>query len=242
MITLIYILFATFIVSLLSFIGILTLSIRQKLLGKILLSLVALSAGALIGGAFLHLIPEAVEKTNNAFIMIIAGFVLFFIIEKVLHWQHCHEGKCEIHTFAYMNLIGGGIHNFLDGLIIASSFLINFSLGLSTTIAIALHEIPQEIGNFGVLIYGGFKIKKALITNFLITSTKILGGIAGFFLSSSLHIQLTIIPAIAAGGFIHIAASDLIPELKDKPNSLIHFIVFLLGLGIMYELKFLGVA
>lgn len=239
---LISIILATFIVSLISFIGVFTLSIKHKILDKILLSLVALSAGALLGGAFLHLIPESIEKTSNTFIIVIIGFVLFFIIEKVLHWQHCHEGKCEVHTFAYMNLIGGGIHNFLDGLIIAASFLLNFSLGLSTTIAIALHEIPQEIGNFGVLIYGGFKIKKALVTNFLITSTKILGGIVGFFLASSLHIPLTIIPPIAAGGFIYIAASDLIPELKDKPNPLLHFIVFLLGLGIMYGLKFLGVA
>lgn len=235
--TLIVILLATFLVSLLSFMGVLTLAIKQKILEKILLSLVALSAGSLIGVAFLHLIPEA-ANLKNVYLLVILGFVIFFIIEKFLHWQHCHEGHCEVHTFAYMNLIGSAIHNILDGIIIASSFILSLPLGITTSIAIALHEIPQEIGNFGVLIYGGFKIKKALIINFLITSTKIIGGLLGFFLAES--INLDFIPAIAAGGFLYISASDLIPELKNKPNAILHLLIFIIGLGLMWLIKFLG--
>ena len=235
--TLIVILLATFLVSLLSFMGVLTLAIKQKILEKILLSLVALSAGSLIGVAFLHLIPEA-ANLKNVYLLVILGFVIFFIIEKFLHWQHCHEGHCEVHTFAYMNLIGSAIHNILYGIIIASSFILSLPLGITTSIAIALHEIPQEIGNFGVLIYGGFKIKKALIINFLITSTKIIGGLLGFFLAES--INLDFIPAIAAGGFLYISASDLIPELKNKPNAILHLLIFIIGLGLMWLIKFLG--
>ena len=242
MIVLIYILLATFIISLLSLIGILALAVKEKFLNKILLLLVALSAGALIGGAFLHLIPEAIEmsESSSVFLLILSGFVIFFIIEKFLHWQHCHEGKCKIHSFAYMNLVGDFFHNFLDGLIIAGSFILSPSLGISSTIAIAIHEVPQEIGDFGVLIYGGFTKKRAIFFNFLIALTAVLGGIVGYILSSSSTIFLSIIPPIAAGGFIYIAASDLIPELKDKPNSLLHLLVFLLGIAIMYSLKFLG--
>lgn len=233
-----YILLSTLIISLISFVGILVLSIQQKWLEKILLLLVALSAGALLGSAFLHLIPESLE-TKNVFLLIILGFALFFIIEKVLHWRHCHEGKCEIHTFAYMNLIGDFFHNFLDGLIIAGSFILSPALGITTTLAIAIHEIPQEIGDFGVLVYGGFSKKRALLLNFLIALTSVLGGIIGFFISSLSPVFLLIIPPIAAGGFIYIAASDLIPELKTKPNSFLHFCIFILGVLIMYGLKFI---
>jgi len=196
-----------------------------------------LSAGVLIGSAFLHLIPEAIG-ISNVFLLVILGFIIFFIIEKFLHWQHCHEGRCEVHTFAHMSLVGGAIHNFIDGLIIASSFIISLPLGITTSIAIALHEIPQEIGNFGVLIYGGFKTKKALIVNFLVTLTKVIGGIVGFFLAQS--VNLDFIPAIAAGGFLYIAASDLIPELKSKPNTILHLSIFILGLAIMWLIKLAG--
>ena len=135
-----------------------------------------------------------------------------------------------------------GLLNFLDGLIIASSFILNFNLGITTTIAIAIHEIPQEIGDFGVLIYGGFTKSRALFLNFLTALTAVLGGIIGYFLSFASNIFSDNIPAIAAGGFIYIAASDLIPELKKDTTyiSLIHFLVFIIGIILMYFLKFLG--
>ena len=127
-----------------------------------------------MGGAFLHLMPEALETNTDhtdIFLIILVGFILFFIMEKVLHWRHCHKGKCNVHTFSYMNLIGDSIHNFTDGLIIAASFFVSPYFGLTTSIAIAAHEIPQEIGDFGVLIYGGFKKKKAIVLNFLVALT-----------------------------------------------------------------------
>jgi zinc and cadmium transporter len=227
-------------------VGIFTLSLKEKRLEKILLSLVSLSAGALIGGAFLHLIPESIEKWDgiNIFIVILAGFTLFFLIEKLLHWRHCHKNKCDVHTFTQMNLIGDGIHNFIDGLIIAASFVVDIRLGIVTSIAIALHEIPQEIGDYGVLVYGGYTKSKALFLNFICALTAVAGGVLGYFLSSYSESALYFLLPFAAGGFIYIAASDLIPEMRKEisiKKSFINLGIFILGILIMYLVKFLGV-
>ncbi|MDH7507171.1 MAG: ZIP family metal transporter [Candidatus Thermoplasmatota archaeon] len=245
MINLVYIIVSTFLIALIAFVGIFTLLIKEKLLEKILLILVSLSAGALMGGAFLHLIPEAVEKVekNNidAFIFILIGFILFFVIEKVLHWRHCHNGHCDVHTFSYMNLVGDSVHNFIDGLIIAASFSASISLGFSTIIAVAAHEIPQEIGDFGVLIYGGFQKKKALALNFLVALTIVAGGVIGFFLSKNIEQIVTFLLPFAAGGFIYIAATDLIPEIKKELNMKKYMgtlFVFILGILIMWIIKY----
>jgi zinc and cadmium transporter len=244
MTTLLWILISTFIVSLLSFIGILTLSLKKNFLEKILMILVSLSAGALLGGAFLHLIPEATEQCSSQvmFIYILLGFLTFLFIEKILHWHHCHNHECQVHSFAHMNLIGDSMHNFIDGLIIAAGFIAGVPVGIAATIAVALHEIPQEIGDFGVLIYAGFKRTKALFINFITALTAILGGIIGYFLSTySQNIMVFLIP-FAAGSFIYIAASDLIPEIKKEANlrkSIINFVVILLGISLMYSLKFI---
>jgi len=242
--TLLWIILATIIVSLIAFVGIIVLALRKKSLESIILILVALSAGALIGGAFLHLIPEALEFGDpNIFLYVIGGFVLFFIIEKVLHWRHCHKKDCKIHTFAYMNLFGEGIHNFIDGLIIAASFVVSIPLGIATTLAVIMHEIPQEIGDFGVLVYGGFRRKKALMLNFLIALTAIGGGLIGYVLSSTIGGIMPVLLAIAAGGFIYIAASDLIPELREEVKigrPLLIILVFLIGISIMFALRFVG--
>lgn len=245
MTTLMYILAGTIIVSLIAFVGIITLSIKEKLLDKILLVLVALSAGALMGGAFLHLIPESVEMfgTFDIFIYILLGFIIFFFIEKVLHWRHCHMEKCPIHTFAYMNLFGDGVHNFIDGLIIAASFVADIHLGIITTLAVALHEIPQELGDFGVLVYGGFKKTRALLLNFATAIMAIIGGIIGFFLAGMIDSSIMFLLPFAAGGFIYIAASDLIPEIRKETGikkSLLYFAIFIIGILIMYGVKFIG--
>jgi zinc and cadmium transporter len=235
---------STFIISLISFIGIFTLALKDKLLDKIVLLLVSLSAGALMGGAFLHLLPESIELSEglDVFLFVLVGFALFFLIEKVLHWRHCHKGECQVHTFTYMNLIGDSIHNFIDGLIMATSFVISIPLGMTTTMAIALHEIPQEIGDFGVLIYGGFTKKKALILNFLTALTAVLGGLIGFFISNMVeNVKLFILP-FAAGGFLYIAASDLIPEIRKETSlkkSMIYFGIFILGIFIMCAVTFI---
>jgi len=243
-----YILVSTFIVSLISIVGIFTLSMKDKLLKRIILVLVALSAGALMGGAFLHLIPEAIEtcsmeNLNNLFLEVLLGFSLFFVIEKIVHWRHCHDVDCKIHnvkSFGYMNLIGDSIHNFIDGLVIAAAFMDDINLGISTSIAIASHEIPQEIGDFGVLLHSGMEKRKAILMNFLAASTVILGGIVGIVISSRISVFVPMVLPIAAGGFIYIASSDLIPELKnvsDLRKSFETFIVFTLGIALMWAVK-----
>ncbi|PIP15218.1 ZIP family metal transporter, partial [Candidatus Roizmanbacteria bacterium CG23_combo_of_CG06-09_8_20_14_all_35_49] len=220
MIILFYILISNFIISLISLIGIFTLMIKEKLLQKILLFLVSLSAGALMGGAFIHLLPEAQEKyrDGNMFLIVLLSFIFFFFVEKLLHWRHCHKGECEIHTFGYMNLFGDAVHNFIDGLVIAATFLTDIKLGIATSLAVFLHEIPQEIGDFGVLLYSGFGRKKAIISNFLVALTAVLGGLIGYFLSFSIDRFTTYLLPFTAGGFIYIAASDLMPEIRKETN------------------------
>jgi zinc and cadmium transporter len=237
---------ASFIVSIISLIGAFTLLLNENILKKILIFLVALAAGSLIGGSFLHLLPEAIEKTSSIispFLYTVVGFTIFFFIEKYLFWRHCHKDHCEVHAFTYLNLIGDGIHNFLDGIIIAVSFSTNVHLGIVTTIAIILHEIPQELGDFGVLIYGGMKPAKALFLNFISAITAIVGTIVGFYFSSILTNFSFIFMSLAAGGFIYIAACDLIPELhnqKNKKISVASMIVFLLGIGLMLAFKLIN--
>lgn len=235
------IILATIIISLISLIGVVTLYFKQKFLNRILFLLISLSIGALLGGAFLHLIPEAIEMNSSVFIFVLVGFFSFFIIEKFFHWRHCHNAKCEVHSFAYINLFGDAIHNFIDGIIIAAGFLAGGLVGISSVIAIALHEIPQELGDFGVLVYAGFSRLKALKWNFIISLTSLLGGILGFYLLSFFNSLMPFLLAIAAGGFIYISASDLLPEIK-KHNELgkvmINLLFILLGIGIMYLLKF----
>lgn len=240
--TLILIIISTFIVSLLSLVGILSLLLKEKVLLKALSYLVSLSAGGLMGGAFLHLIPEALIQSpaEQVFFYLLVGFFIFFIIEKVMYWRHCHEGHCPVHTFAYMNLIGDGIHNFIDGVIIALSFVVNINLGIITTLIIMMHELPQEIGDFGVLIYGGFKRGKALFFNFISAITAIIGGVFGYYLLSFAGNLVGFLLSFAAGGFIYIAASDLTPEIRketDVKKSLVSFIIFAIGVLIIYIMR-----
>jgi len=239
-----WILLSTFVVSLISFIGAVTLVLSEKLLKKILLALVGFAAGTLIGGAFLHLLPESVERgvagdLNIIFSTAILGFILFFVLEKLL-WRHCHEKACPIHVFAYLNLLGDGVHNFIDGLIMAAAYIISVPLGFTTTMAIAAHEIPQELGDFGILVYGGFKPRRALTLNFVTALTAVAGGLLGYYLLSLLGGAMIFLLPLAAGGFLYIAASDLIPELHKEKNTLrtvISFVTFLVGIILMWTMK-----
>ncbi|MFQ6083628.1 MAG: ZIP family metal transporter [Candidatus Aminicenantia bacterium] len=243
-----YIIISTFLISLIAFAGALTLFLKEKLLDKILLILVAFSAGILIGGAFLHLIPEAIERVTpdevlNLFLYLILGFCTFFVLENFIGWHHHHKREhLAIKPFSYLLLISDSIHNFIDGLIIAASFVISFPVGVVTALAVALHEIPQEIGDFGILIYGGFKKEKALVLNFLSAITVIFGGIVGFFLSEEIGKSIVFLLPFAAGNFIYIASSDLIPEIKHQASLkklIINFFVFLLGIVLMLLIKLL---
>jgi zinc and cadmium transporter len=246
MITLLYIIFSSFLISFCAMIAILFLYFNKKFLSKIVIFLVSLSTGALMGGAFLHLLPEASNtiEPNKIYIMVLLAFVFFFFMEKLLHWRHCHKTDCKIHTFGYMNLFGDAIHNFIDGLIIASTFLIDIKLGIVTTIAIAVHEIPQEIGDFGVLIYAGFKKKKAILLNYLVALTVVLGGVIGYILSFYFESFTPYLLPFAAGGFIYISASDLMPEIRKEPNtkkSFISFLIFIIGILLMYLVTFIKI-
>lgn len=240
-----WILGSSFAIALISFVGIISLAINDKILDKILLILVGLSAGAFMGGAFLHLLPEAVEQMpgTGAFVLALFGFCVFLAIEKILHWHHCHSGKCEQHSLSYMILLGDGFHNFIDGLILAASFLISFKLGVTTFFAIALHEIPQEIGDFGVLVYGGFSRMKALLFNFISALTVIAGGLVGYFVAGQIEgFGVSLIP-FTAGSFMYIAASGLIPEIKKETSwkkSVAALGAFAVGISLMYLFKIMS--
>ena len=163
-------------------------------------------------------------------------------MERFLHWHHCHEGKCEVHPVSYLILFGDGVHNFIDGLVLAASFVVSIPLGLATSVAIAAHEIPQEIGDFGVLVYGGFEKKKALILNFIVATSIIIGGIVGYFVSQMVEEAAVFLLPFAAGGFIYIAATDLIPEIRkeiDIKKSMTTMVIFICGILIMWLIKIL---
>jgi zinc and cadmium transporter len=243
---LLWILASTFLVSMISLVGIFTLAIKENLLQKILFCLVGFSAGALLGGAFLHILPECLENNSATvvFSYLILGIIIFFMLERFLHWRHCHEeGVCKTHAFTYLTLIGDGFHNFMDGMVIAVSFTASFQIGLVTTLAIILHEIPQELGDFAILIYGGFSRKKALLFNFASALMAVVGALVGYFISETLHSFTNFILPLTAGGFIYIATSDLIPELHKENNlkrAMSAFSAFLLGIILMAVLnKFL---
>jgi zinc and cadmium transporter len=229
------------IVSLISLIGIITISIKPKKLKKYLLLLVSFSAGALFGGALLHLIPESIEEYGLTFsvsLSILAGILTFFVMEKFIHWRHCHipTSKKHPHPLGIMNLIGDAFHNLIDGLLITGSYLVSIPLGTSTTLAVILHEIPQEIGDFGVLIYAGFTRKKALFFNFLTALTAFLGVGLALVLNNFIPNLTKFLLPFTAGGFIYIAGSDLIPELKKSTalgKSFLQLIAISLGILIM---------
>jgi len=234
-----YTLISVFIVSLISLIGVFTLSLDKNKLYKYLIYFVSLSAGTLMGDAFIHLIPDAYRESSGIWpsIYILAGIFLFFILEKVLHWRHCHAEPCEDHPhpFSYVILVGDAVHNFIDGAVIAASFIVSVPVGIATTVAVIFHEIPHEFGNFASLLYGGFSIKKALVYNFLSALVAILGAIFVLAINAELNLSRMLIP-FAAGGFIYVAGTDLIPELhkhNEAKKGLLQVVTFLLGIGLM---------
>jgi len=228
-------------ISLVAFIGILFIGLKENLLRRALMALVGFASGTLLGGALLHLLPEASAKMDETtmFYYVILGIVSFFAMEKFFYWRHCHEEECPVHMFVYLNLVGDGIHNFIDGMVIAATFMLRFDLGFTTTLAVLFHEIPQEIGDFGVLIYGGFSKKKALTYNFISAITAILGATTTYFLTYVQSVETLLVP-FAAGGFIYIAATDLMPELHKKfqaVGSVVQLLAITLGIGLMAYLK-----
>lgn len=236
------IIFATSVVSLTSLVGVFTLSFSKSLLNKSILFLVSLAAGAFIGDVFLHIIPHIVEDQGefkiDYSIAIIVGLLSFLVLEKMLHWHHSHgEDKKQFHPIAINNLIADGVHNFVDGMIIAASFQVSTELGLATTIAVIAHEIPQEIGDFGILLHSGLSKTKALIFNFTSALLSLIGALMAYGLGERVESASSYLVAFAAGAFIYIAVADLIPELKHEKelkNNLIQIAFVFLGIILMF--------
>ncbi len=216
------------IVSLISIIGIIALALPLPKLRFLTAWLVSISAGTLLGGAFFHLLPDSLENAikfqyelPQFFALVLGGIIVFYLLEKIICWRHCHipTSSQHPHHLGKMNLIGDALHNLLDGIIIASAFKMNLSLGISTTLAVVMHEIPQEIADFGVLLYAGYSHRRAIWLNFLISLTSFLGiGIAFWLDNLSIHFNL-IIMTLTAGAFIYIATADMMPELIKEHNG-----------------------
>jgi zinc and cadmium transporter len=244
------ILVATFVVSAMSLVGVLTLSINDKHLHSMLYLFVGFSAGALLAAAFFDLLPEGIKDAGvqNAMALCVVGIVMFFVVEKLLHWhhhhKHHHKGERTEAPFTYLNLIGDGVHNFVDGAVIAASFLQSPSLGIVTTLAIMAHEIPQEIGDFSLLIYGGFTKKKALMFNYLSSLTALLGAVLTYYFAAYVPSLINILVPIAAGNFIYLACADLVPEMHKETGmrrAVLQLCVFVAGIALIgYIISTLG--
>ena len=237
---------SVFLVSVISLIGIFTFHVKVEKLERALIYMISFSAGALFGDVFFHLLPHLTQEkgfTPQTSFLIIAGVMLSFILEKVIRWRHCHLPikKGHVHHLSIMNLVGDGVHNFIDGVIIGVSYMASIPIGIATTIAVIFHEIPQEIADFGVLLYGGFTKKKALLMNFLTAGTAFIGLIIALIIGSKVEGLTDILIPIAAGNFIYIAGSDLIPELHKEVSlhkSLMQISMFVLGVAIILAVVF----
>ncbi len=228
-------------VSGLSLIGALTLVVRPSTLERALLALIAFAAGALLGDAFIHLLPEIAESETGfdltASFALLAGVIAFFVLEKVLHWHHAHFPREEhVHPVAVTNIVGDGLHNFVDGSLIAGSFLVSTKLGIATAIAVVLHEIPQELGDFAILVRAGLKPRRALVLNMLSGLAAVLGAVVTLVLAGSIDGVERVVVPLTAGAFVYIASTDLLPELHKEPEvgrSIVQLVGVLAGVAVM---------
>lgn len=243
--TWVYSLISVAAVSALSLVGILVFMLGRELQRSLLLYLVSFSVGGLFGGAFFHLIPEAVETsgfTPFVSVYILIGILTSFIVEQCLKWRHCHVLTSDEHphSFAYMNLFGDAVHNVIDGMIIGVAYLVSNSIGLATTLAVCFHELPQEIGDFGVLLYAGFKRRTAILYNFLTALTAFIGVVFALVLSLYVDDLTLFLVPFTAGNFIYIAGSDLIPELHAEETlsrSVLQLAAMALGISLLFSVK-----
>ena len=210
-------------VSLLSLIGIAFISVNEEKLRRTIFVMVSLAVGALFGDAFIHLLPESFERSGSSVttsLYVLAGMLGFFVLEKFLLWKHQHvlETGDHVHPVGYMNLAADAIHNLIDGMIIGAAYLVSTPLGVATTIAVVCHEIPHELGNFFVLLHAGFQPRRALLFNFLSAIFAIIGTVISLLIGSQVESFSVVLVPLAAGGFIYIAGSDLVPELHKEAN------------------------
>ncbi len=237
------------IVSLVSLIGFFTLSVKTKRLKTLILALVSFAVGGLFGDALIHLIPESFEQLGSGpltSLFIMGGLLLFFSLEKFLRWQHCHIPTSDdhIHPVATLNMVGDAVHNFMDGIIIAVGFLTSIPIGMATTLAVLFHEIPQEIGDLGILIHKGLSVQKALMLNFFSALTAFAGAITALMIGPHVVDFTAYCLPITAGGFLYIAGSDLIPELHHGEDGRLSTSVkqlgfIMAGVGVMVILAFM---
>jgi zinc and cadmium transporter len=240
----IYSLFSVTLVSLASFVGVITLSIGGKRLNSVVFVLVALAVGALFGDVFIHILPELFYETGgdskSLSLYILLGIIIFFVLEKILRWHHFHDiedGGHSIRHIGHMNLISDGVHNFIDGIFIAISYVVSIPVGIATTIAVVLHELPQEIGDFGVLIHSGFTKRQAIFYNFISSVSSVLGALIILLFGEYISSFSSVFLAITAGTFIYIAGSDLVPELhklEDIKRSSFQLIAIIVGMSLMF--------
>ncbi len=231
-------------VSLLSLLGIAFFLFKESFVKKSLLLFVSFSTGGLLGDVFIHIMPDLAKNTatfGRSLYVILVGIVFSFVIEKIIHWRHCHALPSEEcadhhHTVGFMSAMGESVHNFIDGIVIASSYLASFPIGISTTLAVVFHEIPHEIGNFAVLLHSGFGRKKSLLLNLLSASTSILGALFVLLMSRALLSFTDSLLPFAAGNLLYIAGSDLIPELHKETawrKSVGQLIALIAGMAVM---------
>jgi zinc and cadmium transporter len=228
--------------SALALIGSVTLLLPEAILNRIIMPLVAFAAGSLLGGAFFHMLPAAVQGAGgdpDVYLWVLVGFALFFALEQFLHWHHCHRAYADCKKpLTYLILLGDGLHNFLGGLGVAGVFLIDVQLGIAAWLAAAAHEVPQELGDFGVLIHGGWKKSTALVLNLFSGLTFLLGGLVAY--AASARIDLEFLVPFAAGNFIYIGASDLVPEVnkhRDLRANVLHFGSFIAGIALLWGIR-----
>jgi zinc and cadmium transporter len=223
--------------SLLALSGSLTLLLPKRSYERLVPPLVALAAGTLLGGALLHLLPEAVDAMGNeleVYLWLVGGFLSFFVLEQFLHWHHCHRADHQHEPLGYLVLVADGVHNFIGGLAVAGAFLVDVRVGLVTWVAAAAHEVPQELGDFGILIHAGWSKARALLFNFVSALTFLVGGWVAYALAG--RFEVTWLLPFAAGNFVYIAAADLIPELTGYPEATRKALLsgmFVLGLGLL---------
>src|SRR3989339_2029063 len=212
------------IVSVISLIGVFTLSWDKERLNSLLKYMVSFAVGGLFGDAFIHLLPQSFEKLGfglSTSLYIVLGLMIFFVLEKFLRWRHCHHVTSQehLHPVVTMNLVSDAVHNMIDGMVIAASYLVDVKLGVATTLAVVFHELPQEIGDFGVLVFGGLKVKKALFFNFLTALTSVAGALVVLLAGAQANDYTLALLPITAGGFIYKAGYELIPELHEHSNE-----------------------